>query len=210
MQFGIIGVILAILLTGGVLIFGAASDSADKEAMMQKDIMQKEVMEKKVPTASDVMTKDEDADEIEKSMMDKEGSLKTDAMMKEEDELLKDDSMMKDGAMMESGSTMTIKGSIQDYSPDKVALAQKGKVLLFFHASWCPVCRGLDAEAAANADIVPDGITVLKVDFDTATALRQKYGVTVQHTFVQVDASGDALTKFSDAFSYSAVFGKVQ
>jgi hypothetical protein len=40
-------------------------------------------------------------------------------------------------------------------------------------------------------------LTIVVVDFDTAMELRKLYGVTVQHTFVQIDASGEAITKWS-------------
>lgn len=43
---------------------------------------------------------------------------------------------------------------------------------------------------------VPDGVTILKVDYDTNQPLRQKYGVTLQTTFVEVDADGNELEKF--------------
>ncbi len=216
MQLGIIGVVLAAILGGGFLFFSGTNDPAEKEAIMQKEVMEKEAM-----TEGGVMTKDEDedADEIEKNMMEKDGSMmKEDAMKKDgammEGEAMKqkvtENAVPEKETMMEKDVMTATKGSIQDYSPEKLALAEKGKVLLFFHANWCPICRGLDAEAAANPNIVPDGITVLKVDFDTATALRQKYGVTVQHTFVQVDASGNSIKKFSDASKYATVFTKVQ
>lgn len=212
MQLGIIGAVLAVILAGGVFLFsGTSNESVEKEAMEKQAMMEKDAMMQKEQMDTDAMMKDE-VMESEDVTMKKDGvMMKEDAMMKKEDTMVKDDSMMQtEEAMMEKGDAMMVKGSIQNYSPDKLALAEKGKVLLFFHANWCPICRGLDAEAAANPNIVPDGITVLKVDFDTATALRQKYGVTVQHTFVQVDATGNSLKKFSDASTYGAVFGKVQ
>lgn len=210
MQLGIIGVILAIILAGGALLYSGASDESSEKEVMQKEVMEKEVMMAKEAMEKEAMMKEETM--AKEEMMKKEDSMHSDdAMMKKDGATMekKDEAMKKDGAMMEKDAMM-VKGSIQNYSPEKLALAEKGKVLLFFHAQWCPICRGLDAEAAANPNITPDGITVLKVDFDTATTLRQKYGVTVQHTFVQVDSSGNLLKKFSDASTYSAVFGKVQ
>lgn len=68
-----------------------------------------------------------------------------------------------------------------------------GLKVLFFHASWCPKCRDLDADIEANE--VPSGMTIFKVDFDTATELRQKYGVTLQTTIVYVGDDGAVLTK---------------
>lgn len=83
-------------------------------------------------------------------------------------------------------------GVYRDYSETTFKEA-KGKRLLFFHAPWCPQCQKLDESLKSTT--LPDGITVLKVDYDTATALRQQYGVTLQTTVVNVDADGKAINK---------------
>ena len=102
------------------------------------------------------------------------------------------DAKVKDETkMMKSG------GSYDVYSADKLALASEETVVLFFHATWCPVCRSIEAEIKASPASLPAGVHILKVDFDTATDLRQKYGVTSQYTFVQVDAQGKAIQKWS-------------
>lgn len=72
-------------------------------------------------------------------------------------------------------------------------------VVLFFHADWCPSCRATDE--SLTTDGVPDGLTVVKVDYDTETELRQRYGVTTQHTFVRVDESGAELAKWTGSAS---------
>jgi thiol-disulfide isomerase/thioredoxin len=69
------------------------------------------------------------------------------------------------------------------------------KVVYFFHAPWCPTCRA--TEKALERDGIPAGLTLVKVDFDTERELRQRYGVTTQHTFVQVDPSGAELAKWT-------------
>ena len=48
-------------------------------------------------------------------------------------------------------------------------------------------------------------MTIVVVDFHTANDLRQKYGVTVQHTFVQVDAEGNELAKWSGSVTADEV-----
>jgi thiol-disulfide isomerase/thioredoxin len=68
-----------------------------------------------------------------------------------------------------------------------------GTKVLFFHAAWCPKCRALEEDILANT--IPDNVTIFKADFDTATDLRQRYGVTLQTTIVYVDDDGDALAK---------------
>ena len=101
-------------------------------------------------------------------------------------------------------------GSYAAYSEEKLALAESGDVLLFFHAEWCPICRSIEREITADPSAIPIGVHILKVDYDTAIALRQRYGVTVQHTFVQVDHMGSFVQKFSDAMTLAAVLGRVQ
>lgn len=77
-----------------------------------------------------------------------------------------------------------------------------GDVVLFFHASWCPKCRDTDASAKGG---MPPGLTLVKVDYDGATDVRQKYGVTLQHTFVQIDDSGKALKKWIGTYDDNSV-----
>ena len=84
--------------------------------------------------------------------------------------------------------------------------AAKGKVVLFFHATWCSICQ--EVERSLTSDPVPEGLTVVKIDYDDADALRQQYGVTIQHTFVQVDPQGAALTKWTQGTTADQILGK--
>ncbi|QYH35798.1 thioredoxin family protein [Salinibacterium sp. M195] len=78
-------------------------------------------------------------------------------------------------------------GSYVDYSPSAIADAD-GRIILFFHATWCPQCVSADGDIKASG--VPSGITIVKVDYDTNQDLRAEYGVTQQTSFVEVDSSG--------------------
>jgi thiol-disulfide isomerase/thioredoxin len=82
-------------------------------------------------------------------------------------------------------------GAYVDWS-DGIIAATSGPKVLFFHASWCPQCRTLDEQLRAEG--VPDGLTVIKVDYDSRTDLRQQYGVTLQTTVVYVDDNGELLS----------------
>lgn len=90
-------------------------------------------------------------------------------------------------------------GSYKDYSAETVAAEQKEgrKVVLFFHAKWCPDCRALNSSFLAHPDVIPEGVTVLKLDYDTQTTLKEKYGVVSQHTFVQIDNNGNMVAKWN-------------
>jgi len=146
--------------------------------------------------------------------VDLEGSVvvDTDAMMKEDEKATEDDTAMmekqEDTAMTEG--TQMVKGSYEAYAPEKLSLANSGDVVLFFHASWCPTCKALDTDVNENASNIPDGLTILKVDYDTQTALKQTYGVTYQHTLVQVDANGNMITKWSGGNTLESIVNQVQ
>lgn len=105
-----------------------------------------------------------------------------------------DDAMEKVEEVMEkeSDTSAVMAGSYAPYSEDM--LAKTDNTVLFFHASWCPGCRATDE--ALSGETIPDDLTVLKLDFDNSGELRKKYGVTGQHTFVQVDADGNEVAKW--------------
>jgi thiol-disulfide isomerase/thioredoxin len=91
-----------------------------------------------------------------------------------------------------------------EYEANRAAYAGS-KVVIFFHAPWCPKCR--DTEDSINNDGVPSGLTIVKADFDSSTDLRQRYGVTVQHTYVQVDRDGNSLQKWTGSYGDTSVAG---
>ena len=93
-------------------------------------------------------------------------------------------------------------GAYEDYSPDKLANTSGDKVL-FFHAKWCPTCRALDQNIRAG--VVPDGVTIFKLDYDTETELAKKHGVTFQHTLVQVDDNGNQIKKWAGSYTIEQI-----
>lgn len=109
-----------------------------------------------------------------------------DAMMRKEDDVMvrEEDTMMK---KEESGYTTYSEANLD------AALQNGKKVALFFHAPWCPTCKALDM--SLRAEVIPDNVVVLKVDYDSATELKKKYGVRSQHTIVTVDANKNMIKK---------------
>lgn len=77
---------------------------------------------------------------------------------------------------------------------DAVIANYPGKKVLFFHAPWCPQCRMIEADILKGP--LPEGWTIIKVDYDSHQDLRKKYRVTLQTTFVKVDDQGTATDKF--------------
>ncbi len=84
-------------------------------------------------------------------------------------------------------------GTFTEYDESLLSNANSGDVLIFFHATWCPSCRGLEKDINSNLSNIPTDMTILKADYDSETTLKKKYGVVRQHTIVQVDANGDEI-----------------
>ncbi|MBU0706993.1 thioredoxin family protein [Patescibacteria group bacterium] len=88
-------------------------------------------------------------------------------------------------------------GRYIDYSESAVAQTKSKKQVLFFHAGWCPTCIAANIEFNENLDGIPNDAVLVKTDYDSQTELKKKYGITYQHTFVQIDESGDEITKWN-------------
>lgn len=91
-------------------------------------------------------------------------------------------------------STELAAGRYVEYGASFVGAAGYANTILFFHAPWCPECRAF--EQAIESSGMPDGVQILKIDYDTSQDLRSQYGVTVQTTFVRVDSDGNLQKKW--------------
>jgi thiol-disulfide isomerase/thioredoxin len=161
----------------------AYSSMGTKDSMMNKDM-------------SETMTKDD------------MGMMKDDMKMMDHDGMMKDDMKMMDkGAEAEMAM---MKGSYEAYSPEKISRAESGDVVLFFHAAWCPSCRSLSKNIEENMTAIPDGVSILKVDYDKESDLKKKYEVTNQHTLVQVDANGNLIKKWSGSSKLMNLVAEIQ
>lgn len=140
----------------------------------------------------------------EKAMMDEKDTMMKDAVIVPSEEK----AMTDEG--MEKSETMMKKGSYEAYASEKITRAETGDVVLFFHASWCPSCRGLNTDIEKNLEAIPSGVSILKVDYDKETELKKKYAVTYQHTLVQVDKNGNLIKKWSGTPSLSDLVSEIQ
>lgn len=83
------------------------------------------------------------------------------------------------------------------FSPGALDGATQMRRVLFFYANWCSTCRPADTIFSQQAAQIPEDTVLFRVNYndsDTDQAekdLAQKYGVTYQHTFVQIDAQGN-------------------
>ena len=75
--------------------------------------------------------------------------------------------------------------------------------VLFFFANWCPTCKIADESLKENADRIPKDVEIIKVNYNDSDTdnseeeLARKYGITYQHTFVQIDENGNEVTKWN-------------
>jgi thioredoxin 1 len=89
------------------------------------------------------------------------------------------------------------------FSPLILQDAASKRRVLFFYASWCPTCRPADAAFRMNTAQIPKDVIVVRVnynDMDTDQEekdLATKYGITYQHTYVQIDAEGKEIQKWN-------------
>jgi thioredoxin 1 len=81
-------------------------------------------------------------------------------------------------------------------------------VVLFFNANWCATCKVARDNIESNLDSIPSNLVIVVVDFDSETDLRKKYGVTIQHTFVQIDQNGEQLAKWSGSVTAEQIAEK--
>jgi len=75
--------------------------------------------------------------------------------------------------------------------------------VVFFHAPWCSTCNYFEGQIEEQG--VPDNVTILKVDYDSETELKKKYGVNIQSTFVQLDANGAVVKTWPFARGLSGI-----
>jgi len=125
----------------------------------------------------------------------------TTAMMNDDEENMEweweewDKMMDTDKDMMKSDEKTTdmMNDWYKVYSPDLLSSTKTN--VLFFAATWCPNCQAADKNF--SSETIPDNINLLKVDYDTYTDLKQKYGIVMQHTFVEVDQNWNEIKKWS-------------
>jgi len=109
----------------------------------------------------------------------------------------------------ETATTDDATGVYTTYDADAIAESDADHILLFFHATWCPSCRALDADIIENADDIPPDVEIYKVDYDTATDLKRQYGVTTQHSIIEITAAGEAESDISHGLTLDDVLATI-
>lgn len=109
----------------------------------------------------------------------------------------------KDTMMVQEEKVKTNDASYIPFTPTVLADAASNRRVLYFYANWCPTCIPAGADFEKNVSMLPIDVTVIRVNYnDEGTdkdekALATKYGITYQHTFVQIDTEGNIVTKWN-------------
>lgn len=169
---------------------------------MEKEVMMEEKESETMIDDSKMMEKDEMISDDKVEMMDKE-------VMMDDKKDMTEEKVMEDKEIMTDNEEVMMKkeGKFVAYSAEEVASTSGNKVL-FFHASWCPSCTG--AATNLSAKTAPEGLNVFKVDYDSSTDLKTKYGIVSQHTFVQIDDNGTMVKRWFGSRNYSDILAELQ
>lgn len=182
-----------------VTLLAAASGFAVwKNDQKNKELANTEASQQSTDELAAMKAKEAQTLAMEKEKMAKEATMTAG----EKNAAEKQSAMKKEEAMAKAGAYVTL----ADYNANPANYADSKKIY-FFHASWCPICQGIDKEIVADPSKIPAGVTIIKTDYDTSTALRQKYGVTYQYSFVQVDSSGNKTDQWSATSLTGALAG---
>jgi thiol-disulfide isomerase/thioredoxin len=146
-----------------------------------------------------MMRENEDMMHDDESMMsDDEGMMmekNDDTMMeKEDDKMMEGDHMGDETDNTEEPKAMEKEGQYQAYREGVIGNGMES--VLFFHASWCPYCKTHDGNLNAwypGANLV----NVYKIDYDTASDLKSRFGVVQQDTFIRIDGQGNVIETVS-------------
>lgn len=100
-------------------------------------------------------------------------------------------------------------GTFTDYSEAEFtsAVERNDRIVLSFSADWCSTCQALKRNL--NNGVIPDGLTILELDYDTEDEMKQMYGVTFQHTLVEIDANGNSVKKWAGSPDIEAILAEL-
>ena len=102
----------------------------------------------------------------------------------------------------DSSDTLT-DGRYVEFKSGTLEMYTDKRRVLYFYANWCPTCRPADANFKANESKIPEDVVVIRVNYNDSDTdsdeeqLATQYGITYQHTFVQIDAEGNEVTKWN-------------
>lgn len=92
-------------------------------------------------------------------------------------------------------------GLYDTFEISRIARANYGAVVLFFKSESCATCTILENDIRAKKSVIPNGVTILNINYNNALDLREKYEVTTPHTLVQVNQDGTLLKKWNSSIT---------
>lgn len=208
----LLGIFAIIIVVAGAVVVGRSGTGVEdmaKDAMDKGVAVAQERGEEMVEKGKDVV-----ADSTEQ-MMDKGKEMVeegTEIAMDKGKETVADavdDAMDKGKDAVVDAVSGTSQGTYEEYAAEKIAQNSQD-VILYFSAPWCPTCRALGQDIEEREDEIPSGVTILKADYDSEVELKQKYGVTQQHTLVQVDADGELIKKWIGSPNLDDILTKME
>lgn len=93
-------------------------------------------------------------------------------------------------------------GTYTSYDAEQIAESDADHILLFFHATWCPSCRALDQDITENAANIPPDTEIYTLDYDIETDLKREYGITTQHSVIEIDSDGNAVSNIHHPLTF--------
>ena len=114
------------------------------------------------------------------------------------EEATQEDSMQKQESSLPTSST-----SYVPYSKEALESTADKRRVLYFYATWCPECKVANEDFLQNSNKIPEDVVVIRVNYNDSDTdsqekdLAKKYGITYQHTFVQIDGQGKTITKWN-------------
>ncbi|MBI2657955.1 thioredoxin family protein [Candidatus Woesearchaeota archaeon] len=167
-------------------------------------------------TQAEISMEKEDAmAEKDSSIMEKEAMMEKNASAMAKEETMMEKSPYAGKVLAGTGSTKYLDFSKADY--DK-ALQEKKKILLYFYANWCPICKKEQADTfAAFNELNDPGLVGFRVNYrdgdddESEKALAKEFGVGYQHTKV-ILKDGQRILKAPDSWDkarYLEELGKI-
>ena len=225
-QYLILGIIAVLLVGGGIIFFNNKSVPKDSSSAQNATVKQGEIKTEKLaeksmmgigyilkngkmmveengkfnPMTEDITLKNGTVVTTSAKVTKKDGStfaLTEGQSMWTDGSFVKEEAMIKDEGVNTNSALST---RYIDYSSDNLAkaTANNGKAVIWFAAlAWCPSCQAADRDFKAHFDKVPKDVTIMKINYDTAKELKQKYAITIQDTFIQIDSKGSEIVRWN-------------
>lgn len=124
----------------------------------------------------------------------------SDEMAMESEEVM-EDTQSDESMMEEEQMAMAESGNYVEFAQNSFEEVSSDGQVLYFYANWCPTCRAADPEFQESSANLP--VKVVRVNYNDSDtdeaeeALADKYNITYQHTFVQLDENGREVTRWN-------------